>query len=272
MHLQIWRNQGEEPEVLAGAALRGKFPPQRLKFSGVKLISVREPIIGTKYLKMHLKTRRSLDQLFKRTRPRELLCISDCVMLLFWIWRVYMELLGGLCIVGLTQFYDDGKFPVGCWPFDQEPWSSRVLVRNLLWDQKYRDFGTLLWSDQELSTRLQYTWENVTVFVPDPNSSEWKNLRLADEFYNGSCVAQPDECTKVRKFLRRHIMEGSLPKKGRKISTMGGTTISWDQVGQYQYLYPGAVKVLNRTEAYNGEVLEIEKPLWSDPKSIRTGK
>ena len=183
-----------------------------------------------------------------------------------------MDLLGGLCTIGLTQFYNDSKFPVGCWPFDQEPWSSRVLVRNLLWDQKYRDFSTLLWSDQELATRLQYTWENVTVFVPDLNSAEWKDLGLAQEFFNGSCVAQPEECEKVQKFMKRHIVEGSVPKKGKKVSTMGGTQISWDQVGQYRYIYPGAIKVLDTKEAYNGEVWEIERPLKTDLKSGRTGR
>jgi len=182
-------------------------------------------------------------------------------MLLFWIWKVYMDVLGGLCTVGLTQFYNNGRFPVGCWPFDKEPWSSRVLVRNLLWDQKYHDFGTLLWSDPELATRLQYTWENVTVFVPDPNSQEWQDLGLVSEFYNGSCIAQPQECDKVRRFLKRHVLEGSVPKKGKKVSTMGGNQISWDQVGRYRYLYPGAIKVLDSKEAYNGEVWEIEKPL-----------
>src|SRR2546423_4768357 len=188
-------------------------------------------------------------------------------MLLFWIWQVYMSLLGGLCTIGLTQFYNDGKFPVGCWPFDEEPWVSRVLVRNLLWDQKYREFGMLLWSDQELAIRLQYTWENVTVFVPDPNSEEWKQLGLVEEFYNGTCIAQPEDCAKVRRFVRQHIVEGSVPGMKKKVATMGGNKIYWDQVAGYRYLYPGAVKVLNRTEAYNGEVWEIEKPLSPDSKS-----
>lgn len=48
---------------------------------------------------------------------------------------------------------------------------------------RYQEFGNLVSStDTSWNKQLVYWWQNITVHVPDPESQEWKDLRLTEEF------------------------------------------------------------------------------------------
>jgi hypothetical protein len=53
---------------------------------------------------------------------------------------------------------------------------------------RYQEFGNLVSStDTSRNKQLVYWWQNITVHVPDPESQEWKDLRLTEEFEEQGC-------------------------------------------------------------------------------------
>jgi hypothetical protein len=115
-----------------------------------------------------------------------------------------------------------------------------------------------LWNRQ-----LAYWWQNMTALVPDPESQEWKDLRLTGEFDERGCnpTNSKKQCPQIRRFLEHHLIDASLLKEGKKRKTKAGNKIWWDQVGEYGYIYPQAVRILKRVDVLNGEVIVIERPL-----------
>lgn len=187
-------------------------------------------------------------------------------MQVFWLWKIYMGVLAGLCILGFTRISPETEsgFLGGCKPWDEEPWESRILLRGLLSRTDYSSFQRVVMADQDFAYRLQYTWGNATLFVPDHEGQEWKDLGYAEEVLKFHCIPIPENCPGVSQFLRHHYV-GKLLQQGRKVKTLAGDKIWYNQVNGNIYLYPGGVKVLRKDIAWNGEVWIIEKPLWSGP-------
>jgi hypothetical protein len=176
----------------------------------------------------------------------------------FWIWTAYISVLGGLCALGITRDVGDGT-AMGCQAFD----TSRVVVHDIIQKPEYWQFFRFVsYSRSLLGDKMRYTWENMTVLVPDQEADSWKNMNIVKEFDNRT-LRREDTFTRITEFTKHHVVERSIPKN-KNVRTNGGNMIWWDQVGQFRYVYPGAIRVLNRTEAYNGEVWKIEKLLWSE--------
>jgi hypothetical protein len=100
----------------------------------------------------------------------------------------------------------------------------------------------------------------VTAIVPDPASQVWKDLNLYDKFRHYPWNQDPKP---FRKFLHHHFVTQSVPPD-KKVKTMAGDRIWWNQVGNESYIYPGAIKIMSRAEASNGEIWVVERPLWSE--------
>jgi hypothetical protein len=114
-----------------------------------------------------------------------------------------------------------------------------------------------------MGRQLIYWWENITVLVPDPESQVWTDLRIPQEFRERGCrrANSKRKCYRIRQFLKHHLIDGSFLEEGKKRKTKGGNKIWWNQVGEYGYIYPEAVRILGREEGLNGEVIIIERPL-----------
>jgi len=130
---------------------------------------------------------------------------------------------------------------------------------------RYQDFGNLVSStDTSWNKRLVYSWQNITVLVPDPESQEWKDLRLTEEFEERGCNPQNSkkQCPQIRRFLEHHLVDSSLLiKEGKKRKTKAGNKTWWGHVGEYGYIYPPGVRIFKRVEVLNGEIVVIERPL-----------
>ena len=108
---------------------------------------------------------------------------------------------------------------------------------------------------------MDYPWENVTVIVPDPEGMAWKDLDLYGKYKtSGFGNDKP-----YHEFLHHHFVTRSVPQD-KKVRTMAGNKIWWSRVGNESYIYPGAIKMMSRAEASNGEVWVVERPLWSEFK------
>lgn len=62
-----------------------------------------------------------------KTRKVNFTPLKDFVM--FWLWKIYVHILIGLCQLGITKVAVGPPSPdswPGCWPFDVEPWASRI--------------------------------------------------------------------------------------------------------------------------------------------------
>ena len=88
-------------------------------------------------------------------------------------------------------------------------------------------------------------------------------MALIGEFRNKSC----DECPRLKLFLKQHIVQQSI-KENCKVKTLAKNVIRWEQVGENKYIYPGTIKVLHTEDAFNGELWEIERPLFPLPLII----
>jgi len=106
---------------------------------------------------------------------------------------------------------------------------------------------------------VDYPWENVTAIVPDPGNQAWKDLDL----YRKYKAAQFGDVKPYREFLRHHFVTRSVPQD-KKVKTMVGNKIWWSRVGNESFIYPGAIKIMSREEASNGEIWVVERPLWSE--------
>lgn len=145
---------------------------------------------------------------------------------------------------------------------DMERLLAETKVAELLY--RHDEFGSLISeTDSSWDNQLVYWWENITVLVPDPESQLWTDLRITQEFRERGCNRTNSKriCPRIRKFLEHHIIDGNFLEEGRKRKTKAGNKIWWNQVGQYGYIYPAAVRILGREEALNGEVIIIERPL-----------
>jgi hypothetical protein len=105
------------------------------------------------------------------------------------------------------------------------------------------------------------------VFIPDATGLSWSHLGLVEEFRESRCISDPRECPRIAPFLKHHMVERSIPVDS-KVKTMAGNKLWWSQVGDSRYVYPGGIKVLNHYEAWNGEMWEIERPLWPTSDSL----
>lgn len=181
-----------------------------------------------------------------------------------------MEILAGLCILGITRIYPERESDGfgGCKPWDEEPWESRVLLRGLLGKTDYSSFHRVVMAYPDFAYRLQYTWGNATLFVPDHEGQEWKDLGYAEEVSKSHCIPNPENCPRVPPFLKHHYVD-KLLQANRKVKTLAGSKISYNEVNGNLYLYPGGVKVLRKEVAWNGELWVIEKPLWSESVTSR---
>jgi hypothetical protein len=99
--------------------------------------------------------------------------------------------------------------------------------------------------------------------IPDPTNQEWKDLDLVRRYLESECPGLSRNCGPFKDFLKHHIVTRSIPE-AKKVKTMAGNKIRWAFVGDERYIYPSGVRVLSVTEAYNGELWVVEKPLWSD--------
>jgi len=185
-----------------------------------------------------------------------------------WLWHYYVPLLGYLCILGFTSIprFSPAGFGAKCRPWDAEPFTTIGLISR---SGLYPEFSEVIRSaDKSWEYRLEYWWENITLLIPDPQTQEWKDMGLVAEIREKGC--NPDNsktlCPRIRQFLKHHIVYGSL-REGRKRRTKAGKKVWWETVGDRQYLYPGALKILNRREYVNGEMILIEKPLWEEPRA-----
>jgi len=102
----------------------------------------------------------------------------------------------------------------------------------------------------------------VTAIVPDPASQVWKDLDL----YRKYKVDQFGDVKPYRDFLHHHFVTRSVPQS-KKVKTMAGNKIWWSRVGNESFICPGAIKIMSREEASNGEIWVVERPLWSEFKS-----
>jgi hypothetical protein len=183
--------------------------------------------------------------------------------MLFWLWKIYIAFLSSLCATGLTRISTPNDMVDwgGCWPWNAEPWNTRTFLRYLLWAPEYSEYERMVLVDIDFVLRLHYTWGNATLLVPDPQSSEWKDLRFREEDLAVNCVDYPAKCPRIPKFLSHHLIEGDFQQE-KKRKTQAGDKVWWSEVAGQRYLYPGAIKILKREEAWNGELWEIERPLW----------
>lgn len=174
-----------------------------------------------------------------------------------------------LCQLGITKVALGPPSPdswPGCWPFHVEPWVSRVFLRELL-NRDFEDFRNVAITDWDFAFRLEYTWGNATLFVPDPESQEWKDLEYEKEIEQWPCDANVlKNCPHILRFLKHHYV-GRLIPTDKKVKTLAGNKIWWSKVGDEKYIYPGGIKVLREMVAWNGELWVIEKPLWSETRS-----
>jgi hypothetical protein len=184
-----------------------------------------------------------------------------------WLWKIYVGAMGVLCMAGVTSVPRFGGESAKCIPWDFEPFTTVRLIGDYL-GTVYPKFGQLIMSTEESwRDRMEYWWENITVIIPDPQSQEWKDLGLVEEVQEKSCKFENSKtlCPRVRTFLKHHLVDGSM-REGKKYKTKAGNKIWWNQVGDNRYLYPGAVKVLERHEQINGEMLMVERPLYSQAR------
>jgi hypothetical protein len=186
--------------------------------------------------------------------------------MLFWIWKIYAHILIALCQLGITLVALEPPSPDGwggCWPFDVEPWTSRVFLRHFL-NQNYEGFRDLALTDPDFTLRLEYPWGNVTLLVPDPESQEWKNLEYEKEISEWPCIENVHQkCPHILRFLKHHYIEHLIPMD-KKVKTLAGNKIWWSKEGDDKYIYPGKIKILQERVAWNGELWLIQKPLWSE--------
>ena len=183
--------------------------------------------------------------------------------MIFWLWKIYVHILIGLCQLGITKVALGPPSPdswPGCWPFDVEPWVSRVYLRNLL-NLDYESFKNVVIMDRDFALRLEYTWGNATLFVPDPESQEWKDLEYEKEVREWPCITNvPEKCPHIPRFLKHHYV-GRLIPMDKKVKTLAGNKIWWSKVGDDKYIYPDGINVLKEDVAWNDELWIIEKSL-----------
>jgi hypothetical protein len=67
----------------------------------------------------------------------------------------------------------------------------------------------------------------MTALVPDPESQEWKELRLTEEFDERGCnpTNSKKQCPQIRRFLEHHLIDASLLKEGKKRKIKAGNKI-----------------------------------------------
>jgi len=181
-----------------------------------------------------------------------------------WLWKIHKTVLVALCYLGILH---DSRW-AGILVNNCEPWTEsdkRFQTIGVVMDHvsgTCPDFGRLLPESYE-EGRLKYWWGNVTILAPDPQSEEWKALGLVDEHVEKNCYFQPEKCPREQRFVKHHLVESSL-RQDKKYKTVAGDKVWWCEVNGDRYLYPAAVKVLERVEALNGEIWKIERPLWSE--------
>ena len=189
-----------------------------------------------------------------------------------WLWTIWFQTMSLLCYLSgdslPTSVENEGGFFAR--KLDRQCadlgrlLNSETKVSELLYG--HTEFGKLV-SAMDLSwgTQLVYWWENMTVFVPDPASQEWKDLRLTEEFETRGCnrTNSRRQCPRIRRFLEHHLLDTSFLQEGKKRKTKAGNKIWWGQVGEYGYIYPKGIRILKREAALNGEVIVIERPLSS---------
>jgi hypothetical protein len=89
-------------------------------------------------------------------------------------------------------------------------------LRDLL-NRDYEDFRNVAITDGDFALRLEYTWGNATLFVPDPESQEWKDLEYENDIRQWPCVANvPEKCPHILRFLKHHYV-GRLIPTDRKV-------------------------------------------------------
>jgi hypothetical protein len=188
----------------------------------------------------------------------------------YWLWGPYLFVSPWICFIargfeGAPRYEGDSKI----FRFmdrrceDSNNWSS--TVGKLLYHSGNTDFHRLFIDiDDSWKDHLSYMWENMTVFVPTPECPEWQDLRLLEEFRERGCNYTNSKrlCPDIRRFIQNHIVDRSL-QEGRKAKTKAGNKIWWSKIGEDQFVHPGAVTIMKRTEALNGEVIVIDKLLWS---------
>ena len=83
---------------------------------------------------------------------------------------------------------------------------------------RYKEFANLVPSmDASWNKQLAYGWQNMIALVPDPESQEWKDLRLTEEFEERGCnpTNSKKHCPQIRRFLEHHLIDASLLKEGK---------------------------------------------------------
>jgi len=101
----------------------------------------------------------------------------------------------------------------------------------------------------------------VTAIVPDPEGVAWKDLDLYKKCHASRIGDEYDK--PFPEFLHHHFVTRSVPQD-KKVKTMVGNKIWWSRVGNESFIYPGAIKIMSREEASNGEIWVVERPLWSE--------
>ena len=193
----------------------------------------------------------------------------------YWLWWKWIELFTFICTLNgpwdlasgpETPGYFGKTFTKKCDDFNTRWWSTdSAILQN-----RHNEFGSLLFStDSSWEKQMVYWWANTTILVPDPECQEWKNLALSQEFHERECnqINSKMQCPRIRRFLEHHIIDSSFLKEDKKRKTKAGNKIWWERVGEETYIYPAIVRILEREETVNGEVISIEKPLWGEARA-----
>ena len=192
----------------------------------------------------------------------------------YWLWWKWIELFTFICTLNgpwdlasgpETPGYFGKAFTKKCDDFNKRWWSTDSAVLQ----NRHNEFASLLFStDSSWQKQMVYWWANTTVLVPDPECQEWKNLALSQEFHEKGCnqINSKKQCLSIRRFLEHHIVDSSFLKEDKKRKTKAGNKIWWERVGEETYIYPERVRILEREETVNGEVISIEKPLWEESR------
>jgi len=191
--------------------------------------------------------------------------------MLYWLWITWVYTVAFFCTVNAPLDIGAPANTPGVFGHTMtrkcQDWAMQQMdnVGNVLF--RHPDFQKLVFSlDSSWEKQTLYGWANMTVLVPDPNSQEWKDIGLIQELERNGCnkTNSKKKCPRTRRFIEHHLVDSSLGKEGKKKKTKAGKKIWWERVGDYSYIYPQAVKILDRTEASNGEIILIEKPLWEE--------
>ena len=129
---------------------------------------------------------------------------------MFWLWKIYVNILMGLCQLGITEIAVGLPSPdgwLGCWPFDAEPWASRVYLRNFV-NEEYGGFRDVVITDWDFARRLDYTWGNATYLCRIRRVKNGKTWNTKKKLRHMPCIENaPKNCPHIRRFLKHHYVD-----------------------------------------------------------------